>query len=191
MRILITGITGFAGGHLADLLSAKKGARVYGLARRPGRFQKRVFACDMRDSRKLEALVGRIKPDRIFHLAAQSSVAFSWANPKETFEQNLIGTLHLLEAARKKCPGARIQIAGSAQEYGVPLKKITRISESVPVNPLSPYAISKAAQDFLACQYSGHFGMKIVRTRAFNHTGPRQTPDFVASSFEMSTPRAI
>ncbi len=183
MRVLITGITGFAGRHLADFLSVKKSVQVYGLARRPGHSQKRVYACDMRDSRKLEALVGQIKPDRIFHLAAQSSVSLSWEDPKETFEQNLIGTLHLFEAARKMCPKARIQIAGSAHEYGVPPKKLGRINESVPVNPLSPYAISKAAQGFLACQYSGHFGMRIIRTRAFNHIGPRQTAEFVTSSF--------
>lgn len=183
MRILITGITGFAGGHLADLLSAKKGVRVYGLSRRPARSQKRVYACDMRDSRKLEKILKGVKPDRIFHLAAQSSVTLSWEDPKRTFEQNLMGALNLFEAARKICPRARIQVAGSAQEYGIPPNKLRRIDEAVPVNPLSPYAISKAAQDFLACQYSAHYGMRLIRTRAFNHIGPRQSPNFVTSNF--------
>ena len=183
MRIFITGITGFAGGHLADYLAAKKGMEVYGLAHRESSPKRRIYACDVRDSSQVASIVRKVKPDRIFHLAAQSSVSFSWEHPKETFEQNLIGTINVLEAARKTGRSIQIQIAGSAHEYGVPPRNGIRIDESMAMSPLSPYAVSKAAQDLLACQYYAHYGMKIVRTRAFNHIGPRQTSDFVTSSF--------
>ncbi len=183
MKALITGISGFAGGHLAEYLASKKGVRVYGLARRPEKGSASVFACDIRDGAKLEKILRRIKPDRVFHLAAQASVPVSWKDPRGTFEQNLNGTLNLLEAARRACPKALIQLTGSAQEYGIPPKTSGRIGESAPLNPLSPYAVSKAAQDFLMKFYGRRFGMKIVMTRAFNHIGPRQSDDFIASSF--------
>ena len=183
MRILITGITGFVGGHLADFLSGKKDIEVHGLAQHAGNTKKRIYACDIRDQKKLEAIVQKVKPDRIFHLAAQASVPFSWEYPRETFEQNLMGTVNLLEAVRKSGISPGIQIAGSAHEYGIPPKNITRIHEEVPLNPISLYAVSKVSQDFLACQYASHFGMNIVRTRGFNHIGPRQSADFVTSSF--------
>ncbi len=181
MRILITGITGFAGRHLTDFISGRPGAKVYGISR--GRqADKKIYACDLRDAKKISAIVKAVKPDRVFHLAAQSSVQLSWKEPSDTFEQNLMGTLNLLEAVRQFSPRAKVQIAGSAQEYGVPPKKTARLDERAPVNPQSPYAVSKVAQDLLASQYGLQYGLQIVRTRAFNHIGPGQSPDFLAAS---------
>ncbi len=184
MKVLITGISGFAGSHLADYAAAKKGVHVYGLARRARRGRYTVYACDIRNGAKLEQLLRRVRPDRIFHLAAQASVPVSWKDPKGTMEQNFNGTLNLLEAVRRVCPKAQVQLTGSAQEYGVPpKKKAGRIDETTPLNPLSPYAVSKAALDYLGELYVRHYGMKVVMTRAFNHIGPGQTDAFIASSF--------
>ena len=182
MRALITGITGFVGGHLADYLNTQKGVEVYGISRHNGQGNWRGYACDMRDAKKVEKLIRQIKPDRIFHLAGQASVPLSWSDPKGTFEENLISTVNLLEAVLKARLGPRIQLAGSAHEYGIPPKPMRRIDESAPMNPLSPYAVSKVSQDFLACQYARRFNMKIVRTRAFNHVGPGQSEAYVTSS---------
>ncbi len=183
MRILITGITGFAGGHLADFLSHKKGLEIYGLARRTRPGQKKIYSCDICDTKKLAAVIRQVRPERIFHLAGQASIQKSWEDPKDTFEQNLIGTLNLFEAVRSAKLSPWIQVTGSAHEYGIPKGKVNRIDEATPMNPLSPYAVSKISQDLLANLYAWRFGMKIVRTRAFNHIGPRQSPDFVTASF--------
>ena len=189
MKALITGITGFAGRHLADFLSARKGVEVHGLSRTGDRSSKNIHACDVQDAAKVGKLILKIRPDRIYHLAAQSSVAYSWEHPKETFEQNLMGTLNVLDAARRLPRAPRIQLAGSAQEYGIPPKNKKIIDENVPMNPLSPYSVSKVSQDLMACQYVLHYGMKIVRTRAFNHIGPGQAADFVTSSFARQVAR--
>ncbi len=182
MRVLITGITGFVGSHLADFLSAGDGVEVYGLARRVARGKRRIYSCDIADAKHLEKLVRFVRPERIFHLAAQAGVPASWEFPAKTFEQNITGTVNLLEAVRKHCPAAIVQLTGSAHEYGIPPKNIARINETVPMNPMSPYAVSKIAQDRLAELYFRRYQMNIVRTRGFNQIGPRQSADFVTAS---------
>ena len=124
-----------------------------------------------------------VRPQRIFHLAAQSYVPASWTAPSETLENNIISQTNLFEAMRSLDLDARIQVAGSSEEYGLVHPDEVPIKESNPLRPLSPYAVSKVAQDLLAYQYFRSYGLEVVRTRGFNHTGPRRGEVFVTSNF--------
>jgi GDP-4-dehydro-6-deoxy-D-mannose reductase len=124
-----------------------------------------------------------IKPDYIFHLAAQSFVQSSWASPANTIEINVVGSVHLFEAIRRAGIEPVIQIAGSSEEYGLVYPDEVPVKEENPLRPLSPYAVSKVAMDYLGYQYYQSYKMKIVRTRAFNHTGPRRGEVFAESNF--------
>ena len=192
MRALITGITGFAGSHLADYLIAEKPElTIAGTHRWRSRTEnienldKRIelFETDFRDYTSVQATLDRFRPDLIFHLAAQSFVPSSWAGPAETLSTNLIGQTHLFEAIRSLSLDPRIQIACSSEEYGLVKADELPIRETNPLRPLSPYAVSKVAQDYLAYQYFQSYGLRAIRTRAFNHTGPRRGDVFVASNF--------
>ena len=131
----------------------------------------------------MHKLLGEVKPERIFHLAAQSYVPSSWNSPAETITTNVIGQLNVFEAMRELGLDAAIQIAGSSEEYGLVHPEETPITEDSPLRPLSPYAVSKVAQDMLAYQYFRSYGLQAIRTRAFNHTGPRRGEVFVTSNF--------
>ncbi|MGH2794534.1 MAG: GDP-mannose 4,6-dehydratase, partial [Actinomycetota bacterium] len=121
--------------------------------------------------------------ERIFHLAAQSFVAASWSAPAETLTTNVQCQVHLLEAVREANLDARIQVAGSSEEYGKVSEDELPIRETNALRPMSPYAVSKVAQDLMGFQYNQSYGTWIVRTRAFNHEGPRRGEVFVTSSF--------
>jgi GDP-4-dehydro-6-deoxy-D-mannose reductase len=191
MRVLITGITGFAGSHLAEYLLEQPGVEVFGIRRwrspldniAPILDRITLRDCDLRDPASVQAMMAAIQPDRIFHLAAQSFVPSSWDAPTETFQTNVIGQLNLLEAARSSRVVPQIQIAGSSEEYGLVHEDELPILESNPLRPLSPYAVSKVSQDLLAYQYWKSYEIPVVRTRAFNHTGPRRGPVFATSNF--------
>jgi len=192
VKILITGVTGFAGSHLADhLLEAVPGAEVHGLYRwrsrreNIGHLEGRVSLaeCDIRDATATREVVEDLRPDYIFHLAAQSFVPTSWKAPQESLSTNILGQLNIFEAVRKAGLDCRIQVAGSSEEYGMVRPDEIPIGEDQPLRPLSPYAVSKVAQDALGYQYFMSYGMKIVRTRGFNHTGPRRPSVFVCSDF--------
>jgi len=192
MRVLITGITGFAGSHLADyILAEHPGVRVFGLVRWRSRMDNIVqirdkielHEADLKDIISLKKALAEIKPDRIFHLAAQSFVPASWKLPVETFAINALGQINLFEAVLSLKLDPRIQIAGSSEEYGHVNPDEVPMKETNPLRPLSPYAVSKVAQDLLAYQYFMSYGMKTVRTRGFNHTGPRRGDVFVTSNF--------
>jgi GDP-4-dehydro-6-deoxy-D-mannose reductase len=189
-KALITGITGFAGSHLAEhLLNA--GMEVYGAARWRSNVNNienikndvHLLTADIRDGHSLEVVLSESKPDYIFHLAAQSFVPMSWRAPTDTMETNLIGTIHLFEAVRKLKISPRIQFAGSSEEYGFVYPNELPITEENPLRPLSPYGVSKLAADKLSYQYCMSYGLHIVVTRAFNHTGPRRGDVFVTSNF--------
>ncbi len=188
-RALITGITGFVGSHLAELL-LEKGFQVYGTIRHRSRidnireFQDRLHLLkgDMTDFQYARQLVQKSKPDYIFHLAAQSYVPQSWAAPSHTLSNNITSTCNLLEAVREY-DQSRIQIAGSSEEYGLVKPDETPIKETNPLRPMSPYGVSKVATDLLARQYYQSYGSKTIVTRAFNHTGPRRGDVFVCSDF--------
>src|SRR4030042_4697630 len=181
MKILITGITGFAGSHLAEYLLGQGGHEIYGTIKwRSDRCniidimdKVRLIECDTNDAFSVMNLIEEIKPDQIFHLAAQSFVHFSWQAPRVTMDTNIIGQLNVLEAIRKFKPDARIQIAGSSEEYGMVNPDEVPIKETNPLRPLSPYAVSKVAQDMMGYQYYQSYKLNVVRTRAFNHEGPR------------------
>lgn len=191
MRVLITGITGFAGSHLADHCLEAGGVEVYGIIRWRSRTENiehlqgkiKLLECDLRDATSTRDVIEEIHPDRIFHLAAQSFVPTSWRAPTESLVTNVIGQLNIFEAMRKIDLKARIQIACSSEEYGMVYDKELPITEDQPLRPLSPYGVSKVGQDMLGYQYFMSYKMDIVRTRGFNHTGPRRAPVFVVSDF--------
>jgi GDP-4-dehydro-6-deoxy-D-mannose reductase len=191
MRILISGISGFTGSHLADYFLAKGEHEIFGTIKwRSNRENIRhiedritLVDCDIRDAFAMKTVLQTCKPDHIFHLAAQSYVPFSWRVPQETLHTNIIGELNLFECVRELKIDPMIHIAGSSEEYGLVFPHELPITEANPLRPLSPYAVSKVAQDLLGFQYFKSYGLKIVRTRAFNHTGPRRGDVFVTSNF--------
>jgi GDP-4-dehydro-6-deoxy-D-mannose reductase len=189
-RVFITGITGFVGSHLADYLLGK-GLEVYGIKRWRSKTeninhimgQLHLRDADMRDGHSLFEVIKEVEPHYVFHLAAQSFVPTSWRSPADTMETNAVGTINLLEAVRKVNIDPAIQIAGSSEEYGLVYPDEVPIKETNPLRPLSPYGVSKVAADRLGFQYHRSYGMKIVITRSFNHTGPRRGEVFVTSNF--------
>lgn len=194
MRVLITGITGFAGSHLAEyILKEHPDVEVWGLVRWRSPLNNiihikdklNLVEGDLKDYVSLREALKISKPDRIFHLAAQSFVPTSWKLPAETFAINTIGEINLFEAIRELKLDPLIHIAGSSEEYGLVYENEVPIKETNPLRPLSPYAVSKVAQDYLAFQYFQSYKLKTVRTRAFNHSGPRRGHVFVTSNFAM------
>lgn len=191
VRALVTGITGFAGSHLAEYLLSRKDVEVYGTVRWRSRTENiegirdriRLVECDLMDATAVDQAVQKVRPDLIFHLAAQSFVPTSWLAPAETLMNNILGELNLFEAVRRAGIDPLIQIACSSEEYGLVHEDEVPINEDNPLRPQSPYAVSKIAQDFLGYQYFRSYGLRVVRTRTFNHTGPRRGEVFVTSSF--------
>lgn len=190
MKALITGITGFKGSHLADLL-LKEGVEVYGTIRWRARMDNiehlkdsvKLLPADIRDGFSMRNVVQTVQPDWLFHLAAQSFVPESWKAPHETLYTNTIGTLNVLEAVRQVGCDTIIQVAGSSEEYGLVLPSETPIRETNPLRPMSPYGVSKVATDLLAQQYFRSYGLKAIITRSFNSEGPRRPEVFVTSFY--------
>jgi len=190
-RVLVTGVTGFAGSHLVDYMLERGDVEIWGIHRWRSRteniehFRDRIqlVECDLRDAESTRDTIEKIRPEWIFHLAAQSFVPTSWKAPTESLTTNVLGQLHVFEACRRIGITPRIQIACSSEEYGMVHEDELPIKETNPLRPLSPYAVSKVAQDLLAYQYFMSYGTDAVRTRGFNHEGPRRGPVFVASDF--------
>jgi len=213
MRVLITGVTGMAGSHLAEYLLGIGGLEVYGIYRWRSRVDNiedlkkagkvniitgglesmlhdrvnpsklNLIEADITDSFSVKWVIGAVKPDRIFHLAAQSYVHASWGAPAETLHTNIIGEVNLLEAVRSADIDPIIQIAGSSEEYGLVHPHELPVKETNALRPLSPYGVSKVTQEMLAYQYFMSYGLKTIVTRAFNHEGPRRGEVFVTSNF--------
>ncbi len=191
-KILITGVNGFAGSHLSDYILKNKLGEVTGTIRgkssdpsniRHNRENMKVLKCDFTDFTTVKSVIRETEPDYIFHLAAQSDVSDSWKAPHETMQSNVLGSMNLFEAVREISPKARVQVASSSETYGMVLESELPIRETNPLRPLSPYGVSKAAMDMMAYQYNQSYGLHIVRTRAFNHTGPRRGSVFVTSNW--------
>ena len=190
MRILITGITGFVGSHLAEY-ALERGAEVFGSIRwrskmehmEPLRDRVTLIESDLRDLLSVRTVLEQAQPDYIVHLAAQSFVAASWQTPVETFYTNVVSQMHLFEGMRQLGSAARFLVIGSSEEYGLAEPDELPIRETNPLRPLSPYAVSKVAQDLMGWQYFKSYGMHVVRARAFNHTGPRRGDAFSESNF--------
>ncbi len=189
-KAVVTGIGGFAGSHLTEHLITK-GILVFGFSHPDHSihnledFKKKItlVPVNLLDKKKVQDAILHFKPDYVFHLAASSSPARSFKDPRRTLENNIIGELNLLEALVKIKSKARILIVGSADEYGIVDSKTLPVKETTPLSPISPYAVSKVAQDMLGLQFFLHHKLQIIRVRPFNHIGPRQSQEFVVSAF--------
>ncbi len=196
VRVLISGVAGFAGSHLAELLISH-GIDVYGLVMPggplanlngirtdPGRAARlHLVEADIVQEEELVRVVADTRPEQVYHLAAASSVRQSLQDPGVTFRVNVLGTRNLLEAIRRAGFTPRILIVGTAESYGASANKVTPLREDDPLLPVSPYGASKAVAEVLACRYGRPGGLEIVRVRPFPHTGPRQDPRFVMSDW--------
>jgi len=189
--VLITGITGFSGSHLAEYM-LDKGYKVCGLTR--GRYQQFNFIenikdnidlklGDLSDINSIRELLIETNPDIIYHLGAQTSVPMSWRAPKLTIDSNTLGTLNLLESIRKLDINPRTIIVGTSEEYGMVYQDETPIKEEQPFRPLSPYGVSKVATDLLGYQYHQSYGLDIVRVRPFNIIGSRGGTEIFTANF--------
>jgi len=189
LKALITGSGGFAGGHLAEYLLLHTDWQVAGLDLVEGRCaawhdRMRLRVGDfLTDLPQLQAFFAELKPDYVFHLAAQAFVPSSWADPWNTLANNIRGQLNVLLAAISLGTMPRILVIGSAEEYGAVTPADLPIDEETPLRPTSPYAVSKVTQDALGYQYFASHKLPVVRVRPFNHIGPAQSPAFVTSDF--------
>jgi GDP-4-dehydro-6-deoxy-D-mannose reductase len=189
MRALVTGIAGFAGSHLAAYLLRETDAEVHGVIHRHDRRlqhlrgQLQLHRGDLRNALWVSELVQSVQPDVVLHLAAWSDVGGSWQQPWTTYELNIQCQLHLLEALRRWQPECRTLVVTSNEVYGLVRADELPIDEETPFRPNSPYGVSKVTQDMMALQYWNSHWLPTVRARSFNHIGPGQADDFVASAF--------
>ena len=171
MRVFVTGGHGFVGTYLAEHLHAAGDDVI-------APHQSEV---DLGDQPGLIDAIGAASPDAIIHLAALAHVGESWNDPARTFDVNAVGTLHVLEAARRVEPKPRVLLIGSAEVYGPVQPSDLPLTEESKLNPVTPYAVSKVAAEYLGVQYHAGFGVPVVRARSFNHIGPGQAGRFVVA----------
>lgn len=184
MRALITGVDGFVGYHLSNLL-IEEGLEVHGTSIVEGYSNKQVtlHSMNLLDKENVENVIKQVEPDAIYHLAGQSAVGLSWDKPTLTMDINVNGTIHLLDAVRQHAPQSKVLIIGSSDQYGPVSPDMCPIKEEQPLGPVSPYGISKATQEQMAKLYQKAYGMNIIMVRAFNHIGPKQGKNFVIADF--------
>jgi GDP-4-dehydro-6-deoxy-D-mannose reductase len=190
VRLLVTGAGGFVGGHLVELVRREApDTSLHGVVLPHGSLAwstskgARVVEADLDDPAAAAAVIQDVRPDGIVHLAGQSSVHQSWLDPGGTLRTNVLGIVHLLDAARSASLRPAVLVVGSAEEYGPVSEAELPIREDAPLRPASPYAVSKVAQSALARLYGAAGGMRVVLTRTFHHTGPGRGEAFAESSF--------
>jgi GDP-4-dehydro-6-deoxy-D-mannose reductase len=192
LRVGITGVAGFVGRHLIRAFREAPGRELHGGDRLDpdaargdpalGPHLASYRPLDVDDADALTEWARQTRPDAVVHLAAQASAADSLRDPAGTYRVNALGALHLLEAVRMEAPGATVLLVGSADVYGSGSPG-AGIREDAPLRPRNPYAVSKAAADALGELYARTYGLRVVRTRTFSHTGPGQRPRFALASF--------
>lgn len=196
-KALITGMTGMVGSHLADYLLSETDWDVYGLVRWNDRFDNiehlfdkindsdkvNLVYGDINDLSSLLKIMSDVKPDYVFHLAAQSYPKTSFDSPLETLETNVLGTAKVLDAIRHTAINPVVHVCASSEVFGRVPKEYLPIHEDVTFHPASPYAISKVGTDLVGRFYAEAYGMKVMTTRMFTHTGPRRGDVFAESSF--------
>jgi GDP-4-dehydro-6-deoxy-D-mannose reductase len=190
VRLLVTGAGGFVGGHLvAWLCREQPQVEIFGAVLPAGGITwgtgqgMRVVETDLNDPAQARSLVDMVRPDRVLHLAGQSSPRHSFLDPGGTLRTNVLGIVNLLDAARARGLRPDVLVIGSAEEYGPVRPEDLPLRESTPLRPASPYAVSKVAQAELARLYGPAGGMRVVLTRTFHHTGPGRGEGFAESSF--------
>lgn len=191
MKILITGITGFVGSHLADFLLQNEGVEIFGTKRVNSRLRNirhildkvKLYECDLTDFISVNHVIREVKPGRIFHLGALSWVSPSWNMPVEYMEVNAIGTINLLESLILNNIKPRVLVSCTPEEYGDVPQKLIPITEETRLHPVNHYAASKMAQDAVCMSYHASYGIPIIRVRAFNHEGPRRDINGALASF--------
>jgi GDP-4-dehydro-6-deoxy-D-mannose reductase len=189
MRSLITGVAGFAGAHLARHL-LDRGHTVAGIRYAKDRAQLpehlpvevEIHEADILDEPGLTRIVSEFEPEEVFHLAAFSNPQSSWENARRTLETNIIGSHNLLQAATNTGVLPRVLLVGSGQQYGNVPEKEQPIAEDRPQRPVTPYGVSKSAQEMLGLRFFLAEKLPVFLVRSFNHTGPGQEPSYVCSS---------
>ncbi len=182
-KVLIIGGAGFVGGYLSEIL-LENGYEVHSTCLENEKIKNTECVphiLNILDKDKISELLNEVKPEIIYHLSAQSSVALSWKNPQLTVDVNIKGTLNVLDCLRDSGLNSRILLIGSGEEYGY--VKVCPVSEKEPPNPSNIYAVTKTCQSMIGKIYAGAYKMDIIMIRAFNHIGAGQLPQFVVSDF--------
>lgn len=196
MRVLITGVSGFVGGHLADALLARGITSLFGIVGPRSRLRPELqakvtsFEGDLCQAAFVDHVMTQAQPDYIYHLAGQASVSAAWGDPWPSFEINVRPQVNLFAAMLRQSSPARFLSITSSKVYGEAADLPMPIHEGLPLHPDNPYGVSKAAQDLLAQQYFLSHQLPIIRVRPFNHIGPGQSPDFVSAAFARQIARA-
>ncbi|HEY85041.1 MAG TPA: NAD-dependent epimerase/dehydratase family protein [Chloroflexi bacterium] len=187
MRVLITGINGFAGGYLATYLNQKQSTTLYGIDISPkglgSEFEAEVFVGDLLDEAFVKKVLAQIRPDAIYHLAGQASVSSAWTQPWRTFELNVHPQLNLFKGMAELGLETRFLSVTSSKVYSHACNAKVPFVEDEPICPDNPYSLSKVTEDLMAFQYHLSHNLRVIRARPFNHIGPRQRPDFVTAAF--------
>lgn len=190
-KILITGCSGFVAHHFwLYLLDNKVNFEVYGMDLKAPEYETQgknlpffFYECNMLNPKSVKNVIAEVRPDYILHLASFSSVAYSWSNPIECFQNNTIIFLNLIESVRDYCVKSRILSIGSSEEYGIVSKECIPLKEDNALNPINPYAVARVSQEMLGKIFCTNYGLDIIFTRSFNHLGKYQDTRFAIPQF--------
>ncbi len=185
-KALIIGVEGFVGSYLVDCLHDEFNMEIYATKLRGKKYENskaNIYDLDIMEKQEIVNLLYAIRPDYIFHLAAQSSVSVAWKNPTLTIDVNIKGSINLMDSVRELFYKPRMIMIGSGEEYGHIRDGEVPISEDTVLRPGNVYAATKACQNMLGTIYAQAYDIDLILVRAFNHIGPKQAPLFVVSDF--------